>query len=480
MALRWSGPVLVRVRPRRSSVRIGAAVVLAVVMACLTPQALAQSTAPAVPLGVAEGSSLRVALDRRVTIKNVGQQVEAVLVDPVYAYDRVVIPAGARVIGHVERRSGVSKKRRAIAMLRGDFTPLHDILLQFDAVVLQDGRMLRVVTQVAPGTEQVTLTVASGVDKKKTVVSAATDEATKQAKDTASALKGPNKKERLNDAALRALPYHPEFLSKGTAFNARLMSGLDFGTAVLPAIAAHGTAPAPESILSARLLQGVNSTYATIGTPLDAIVTRPVFSAANELILPAGSKLTGKVTFVKQARHFRRNGQLRFLFDTVQPAGGESAAMLASLYSVESGRADRIAIDEEGGAKTTNSATRLVAPAIGALALVGLSKGHLDYDTDGAAPEMAYGGPVSGSVGGFVGASITGVLVASLGHPAAVALASIGVVRSTYTGIIGKGREVNFPADTRIQVQLSPGSGNARRDSAASERRTGGKPRTTQ
>jgi hypothetical protein len=149
---------------------------------------------------------------------------------------------------------------------------------------------------------------------------------------------------------------------------------------------------------------------------------------------------------------------VRFLFDAVHVPGRESGSLLASLYSVEASRTERLAVDDEGGTKVTNSPTRFIAPAVGALALVGLSQGHLETDTDGAGPEMQYGGPISGSVAGFVGASITGILLSSLGHPAAVALGVIGVARTTYAGVIAKGREVVFPADTRIQVQLAPSS----------------------
>jgi hypothetical protein len=167
--------------------------------------------------------------------------------------------------------------------------------------------------------------------------------------------------------------------------------------------AGTGIAPEPESVLSARLVTALDSAHSTREAPVEAVVTHPVFTPAHQLILPAGARLTGHVTFVKRARHFRRNGQLRFLFDTVHVRGRESTALLGSLYSVEAGRAERLAVDEEGGTKVTNSPTRFIAPAVGTLALVGLSQGHLDYDTDGAGPEMSYGGPVSGSVAGFVG-----------------------------------------------------------------------------
>ena len=420
--------------------------------------AFSQPDDPSFRLVVDEGTPLRVALDRRVVIKRVGQPIEAVLVDPVFAYDRIVIPAGTRVLGHVARRTSVSKKRRTFAMLSGDFTPLHDTLLQFETVVLADGRLLPMSTEVSPGTEQVTLKLAGSAEKKKNVLSTAAEEAAQQAKQTVAVVKGPGKTERLKDAGLRALPYHPEFFSKGTVFSARLLTALDFGPATPTPTAEAGAAPAPESILSARLLGAIDSKHATKETVVEAVVTRPVLSAAHELILPAGTKLAGQVTFVKPARRFRRNGQLRFLFDTVHAPGRDSKALLASLYSVETGRAERLAIDEEGGTTVTNSPARFIAPAIGTLALVGLSQGRLDYDTDGAGPEMQYGGPVSGSLAGFVGGSIIGIAIASLGRPAAVALGVAGVVRTTYANVFAKGREVVFPADTRIQVQLAPGT----------------------
>jgi hypothetical protein len=417
----------------------------------------AQSPSSTFRLVVDEGTPLRVALDRRVIITRVGQPIETRLVDPLFAYDRIVMPAGTRVLGHVAQRTGVSKKRRALAMLSGDFTPLHDIVLQFETVVFPDGRSLAVKTQVAPGTEQVTLKLAGGADKHKNAASVVAEEAAREAMQAVDLVRGPDKTERMKDAALRALPYHPEFFSKGTVFNARLVAALDFGPATPTPSAEAGTAPAPESVLSARLLGAIDSRHATKDTVVEAVVTRPVFSATHELILPTGTRLTGRVTFVKAAQHFRRNGQLRFLFDTVHAPGAEPNTLLASLYSVQAGRAERLAVDEEGGTRVTNSPTRFIAPTLGTLALVGLSQGRLDYDTDGAGPEMAYGGPVSGSLAGFVGASITGIAIASLGRPAAVALGVAGVVRTTYASVFARGREVAFAADTQIQVQLAPG-----------------------
>ena len=58
-----------------------------------------------IDLVVAAGRPLRVALDERVRVKRVGQPVTATVVEPVYAYDRIVVPAGAKVLGRIETKT---------------------------------------------------------------------------------------------------------------------------------------------------------------------------------------------------------------------------------------------------------------------------------------------------------------------------------------------------------------------------------------
>ena len=41
----------------------------------------------------------------------------------------------------------------------------------------------------------------------------------------------------------------------------------------------------------------------------------------------------------------------------------------------------------------------------------------------------------------------------------AVAFGLVGVARSVYTSVVGKGQELHFQADTPIQVQLAAGPG---------------------
>src|ERR1700736_3975620 len=68
-----------------------------------------------VSLTVDAGVPLRVYLTQRLT-KRLGDTVHARLLEPVFAFDREVIPANTEVLGEVVRIDRVSKMRRATAI----------------------------------------------------------------------------------------------------------------------------------------------------------------------------------------------------------------------------------------------------------------------------------------------------------------------------------------------------------------------------
>src|ERR1700730_6896268 len=72
-----------------------------------------------IALTVPSGAPVRVYLTKRIS-KRAGAPVEAKLVEPLYAFDREVVGAGATVLGRVSRVQPVSKWRRASAMMNGD------------------------------------------------------------------------------------------------------------------------------------------------------------------------------------------------------------------------------------------------------------------------------------------------------------------------------------------------------------------------
>ncbi len=446
-----------------------------------------QPEQPTIDLVVQAGRPLRVALDQRIRLKRVGQEVTGTVTEPVYAYDRIVIAVGTKVRGHVAHIDSGSKFVRARAYLNGNFSPPKHTVLQFDTLLLDDGGELPIDTVVKGGISNVRRHVAGASKATNRQDASSTDdttspslasrargelrqrtadamsEAKQKVSDTFASIKSirePGQMSRLKDAAVQQLPYHPQYLAKGTVYDAELSSPISFGR-VVPAVAAPaGTAPAPDSILIARLATTLDSSKTPRGTPFEAVTTETVFSSDHQVILPEGTKLMGEVTFATPARRFHRNGRLRFLFERVQVPNQEPAPLLGALHAIDASGDEHVAVDDEGGATLENSNTRFIAPALSLLSLHASMEGdgHRFADPDGdGSIKTAGSGVGSRGVGGFVGMGLVGAAVSQITRPVGIAMGVYGAVRTVYTNILGKGREVTFPADTPIQVRLAPG-----------------------
>jgi hypothetical protein len=164
----------------------------------------------------------------------------------------------------------------------------------------------------------------------------------------------------------------------------------------------------------------------------------------------------------RPARHFRRNGQLRFLFEHVQRPQRQAAPLRASLYSAESNAEDRVVIDDEGGAAVTNSNRRFIAPAV-ALLMLGASADPGGGEGDAGAEGLVAGSPVeAGSVAnhglaGFMGLGLAGAVLSQFSRPVSMTLAVMGVARTVYSNVLGKGRDVAFRAGTPLELRIAPG-----------------------
>jgi hypothetical protein len=443
--------------------------------------AAAAADSSSINLVLKSGRPLRVALDQKISVKHVGQPVTGTVVGSVYAYDRIVIPSGTKVRGHLARIDGASRLTRVRAYLGGDFSPPSRVVLQFDTLLLADGREMPIDTVVTGGIPNVRQQVAGGAGSKhppaepvagdeslasraggeiRQRASDAISSAKQQASDALDAIKRPGKMDRLKEAVIARLPYHPQYLAQGLVYDVALTSPLGFGAVTPSPLARAGTAPAPDSILTARLATALDSSKTPKGTPLEAVLTEPVFSSDHQLILPEGSTLAGEVTQAKQARRFHKNGQLRFLFEKVQAPEQQPSTLLAALHSVQASDDDHVAVDEEGGTTVTNPKTRFIAPTLAVLALRSSidqdGRRYADPDGDGSI-HTAGSGVGSRGMGGFLGFGLLGAAVGQITRPIGIGLAVVGAGRTVYTNILGKGREVSFPADTPIQVRLAPG-----------------------
>ena len=421
----------------------------------------ADSPAPTISLTVPQGTPLEVALDGEVRVKHVGQPVRGRIVEPVYAFDKLVIPAGSQLTGRISAIERISAARRAEAALSEDFTPTRKLEVEFDEVTLPGGKQIAVQTKVTPGSGQLLDFVSAAEDPgaKKSVASEAarkTHEAKQRAKDewnaTMNQAKLPGKVHRLMRYALRQLPAHPQYIDAGTIYFAELQAPLDFGSEPMTLETARsiGDLSPAGGVVHARLEMGVTSEANHKGDPVNAMITQPLFENGR-LIVPQGSVLEGSVVQVRSARRLNRNGQLRVAFHELKLPDGVPQTIEANLESVEAGKSGSVKLDSEGGVQATTPKTRYLSTAV-EIGLAGLAaRGDPDaktVDSTGTA-----GSRMAGGIGGYklVGALVTAFVQSrALGY----SMGALGAGMSVYTHFIARGRDVVFPKDTAMQIGL--------------------------
>jgi len=427
-----------------------------------TPKPLVNAN---IDLTAPKGAALQVVLEREVRIKAVGQPIHGHIVEPVYAFDKLFIPVGTEVNGTISRIEGVPATARTIAALNANLTPARQIEVEFTELVTADGKHIPIQTSVVPGSGQVLQFVSAAESQKQKDVKDELSQKEKQAKAEArrqfeaamQQVKQPGKMHRLERAAVAQLPVHPQYVDAGTVYFAKLKQPLQFGSEPLtPEMAASmmNTEIPPGSMVHARLMTPLNSASTQKGAEVQAILSQPLM-ANGKLLLPEGTLLKGTVVQVQPARHWKRSGQLRFVFrDLVLPNGIESKVE-AMVQGVQSGVADKLNLDSEGGAETQTPKTRYLRTAIS----VGLAAATHEDEAFNRAEGGAGGFKVLGIV---IGAAVSS-------HPLAIAMGAFGASRSIYNNFIARGRDVVFPEFTAMQIAVdtrdaangqSPGGNN--------------------
>lgn len=412
-----------------------------------TPKPIVKET---IDLTVPKGAALQVVLDREVRIKTVGQPIHGRIVEPIYAFDKLFIPVGTEVNGKISQIEGVPAAARTMAALNANLTPARRIEFEFTELVTADGKPIPIQTSVVPGSGQVLEFVSAAESQKKKDVKEVLTRKERQAKAEArrqfeaarQQVKQPGKMHRLERVAVAQLPVHPQYVDAGTVYFATLKQPLQFGSEPLTAEMAASmmnTDIPPGSMVHARLMTPLNSASTQKGDEVQAILSQPLM-ANGKLLLPEGTLLKGTVVQVQPARHWKHNGQLRFVFrDLVLPNGVESKVQ-AMVQGVQSGIADKLNLDSEGGAETQTPKTRYLRTAIS----VGLAAATHEDEAFNRA---------EGGAGGFkVVGIVIGAAVSS--HPLAIAMGAFGASRSIYNNFIARGREVVFPEFTAMLIAV--------------------------
>jgi hypothetical protein len=422
----------------------------------------AAAAAETVDLTVPQGTPLHVALVKETRVKKPGQPIEGRIIEPVYSFDKIVIPVGTEVDGQIIKIEKASAGKRTEAALNADFTPARKTEVEFDELVLPDGKHLAVHTVVTPGSGQPIqfVSAASDANQKNGIKSAAaakTEAAKQQAKqEWDSAMKQveePGKLHRIERYAVAQLPVHPQYLPAGVVYFAELQQPLNFGSEPLTAALASsiGSTPPDGSVVHARLMTPVNSASTQKGADVEAMVSQPLFDGGR-LILPQGSLLKGTVVQVRPARHLSRNGQLRMAFHELSLPSGVEEKVEATLAGVEAGKAGNLKLDSEGGAQATTSKSRYLATAI-SLSLAAVS---FAGDSDAGAGGSSAGNASNRVAGGAGGYKLIGIALGLAVHSQAfgAAMGAYGGGMSIYTHFIARGHDVVFPKNTAMDIGI--------------------------
>jgi len=421
----------------------------------LTHRSEAQPKAPAPPpqtvtLTVPKGTALQVMVDKEVKIGKVGQPIHGRTAEPVYAFDKLVVPVGCEVTGKITEIHDVSNGKRTLEALDADFTPARKIEVEFDTILRGDGTQIPIQTVVTPGSGQVIeFVTAADQDQKKSAKDAASEktreakaEAKREWDDAMAQVETPDKVHRIKRYAIAQLPIHPQYIEAGTVYFAELESPLEFGTEPLtPEMAKSiGSPPPAGSSVRTRLVTPLSSATATKGEEVDAVLSQPLFDGDHHLILPQGSRLKGSVVQVQPARNMSRNGQLRVVFHELVPPDGLEQKIEASLEGVQSGKGQDLKLDSEGGAEAKTPKTRYLETGI-AIGLAAASSGDDGFNR------------VEGGAGGF---KLVGMVLGAAVHsqPLGMAMGAVGASRSIYVHFLARGRDVVFPKNTAMQIGI--------------------------
>ena len=417
------------------------------------------STNEAIPLTVSKGTPVQVAVDQDVRVR-IGQPIKGHVVEPVYVFDKLVIPVGTIVTGQIKTIEDISARKRTMAALDAEFTPAHQIEVEFSELVLPDGKHIPVQTAVTPGSGQVVNFVTAADEQHKNGVKDVASEKARESRDQAKRewdaamqqVRQPGKIHRVKRYAISQLPIHPQYIDAGTIYFAELQDALNFGSEPLtPQLASSLTLPPPDSaFVHARLVTALSSATTKKGAAVEAIVSRPLFDG-DRLSIPQGAALNGSVVQVERPRYFSHNGQLRFVFHDLVLPDGLDHKVDAILQGVQGGKTDDLRVDSEGGSQASTPKTRYLSTAIS----IGLAMGGHEDD------------PINRAEGGAGGFKLLGIALglAVRSQPFVLAMGAFGASRSVYAHFIARGHDVSFPKNTAMVIGIGthrPASNTAR------------------
>jgi hypothetical protein len=252
-------------------------------------------------------------------------------------------------------------------------------------------------------------------------------------------LGGPNKLQRLGQALVTSLPYHPEYIDQGTVFDTALLEPV---TVLVPVQSMTASLQASD-YLHLHLMTPVNSSTSAAGTEIEAVVSQPYYQADHQLLYPVGTRITGTVEKASSAGWLKRNGSIVFAFRTVQMPDGTTRDIHSTVAGIQADRSEGLDVGKEGELHaTTSNFARILAP----VSLIGPSRAVADSTVQ----KTAWSRSGEGRKGfGLLGA---GAAQASVGT--AIGFGYYGAAKRLCDAFITKGSNVELPVNTPILVRL--------------------------
>ncbi len=423
-----------------------------------------QNAAPTAPSGVSteqaslpSGTPLWVRSDRDVPL-HVGQVLEGKLMYPVYADNRLFLPAGTVVEGSIVGLEA-DRPHRLQARLRGDFTPFSHPVVQFRTFCLPDGR--RMTLPAGPATDGTpVLQLTPPPPSKGGFLRQQFAMGVGMAKDRIRVVTAPGKKDRLRQLLYSQLPYHPQRVVSGTVWTVDTTAVMDMtnlpeaepatlSAAVQAPIAlppASQAADGPTTwTLQAYLTDTLSSAKVHPGQSIRAVVVEPALDASGEVAIPQGAVLQGEVTRARAARRFARAGELRFDFRQLTfPGSAQSQQVQTTLTGVDAAGDANLSIDREGKVQPKPKDKVVVPLLLFALASRPLDRDHGDnvFGKDAVASNsLGVVGFLLGTAGGWTH------VAAGIGY--------YGTAISLWNRWIKRGDETILRRDTRIVIQTT-------------------------
>ena len=413
-------------------------VFLSVASACLPADAAGKS------LTVASGTKVRIAIVDRTKLKP-AEAIQGRLLEPIYVDNRLAVPAGALLEGNIVSIRPAPRSKRLDAKFRGDFTPLGEPVIEFTGLSLRDGEHYPVVAEVNGGAGT-TLYFRSAAAKQKSIVQRAWAGVVGKKNSAINTVTAPGKMDRLKGWFWSQMPYHPQSVQEGKQYEASFSKELNLPARGEPSklVSVSEQKPLEQLVtIQSRLVTQLDSATSKRGDPVEAVVTEPVVNEKNQLLIPQGSLLHGKVLQSSPARRWGHNGLVRFSFNEISLPSGFRQKVEGVPTAIAANPEAKLKVDQEGGV-TAETNHNVMAPLVmGLLATSSLSSDENTVMNTGVASNgfaligrLIALGTTSRYVGGTIGA--------------------IGTSRSVYTRWLAHGKNMHFDSDTEIQLQLSP------------------------